>query len=67
MKKHLKRISILFGSIPLQGYSPRRPPDFEKCRQVKVSNYAASEARLRRNDNKLTTILPIITKNDKGL
>ena len=42
-------------------------PDFEKCRQVKASNYAASEARLRRNDNKLTTILPIITKNDKGL
>lgn len=42
-------------------------PDFEKCRQVKASNYVASEARLRRNDNKLTTILPIITKNDKGL
>ena len=41
--------------------------DFEKCRQVKASNYAAYEARLRRNDNKLTTILPIITKNDKGL
>ena len=42
-------------------------PDFEKCRQVKASKYAASEAQLRRNDNKLTTILPIITKNDKGL
>ena len=42
-------------------------PDFEKCRQVKTSKYVASKALLRRNDNKLTTILSIITKNDKGL
>ena len=37
MKKHLKRISILFGSIPLQGYSPRRPPDLEVNKQVNPS------------------------------
>ena len=28
-EKHHKRISILFGPIPLQGDSPRRPPYLE--------------------------------------
>lgn len=42
-EKHLKIISILFGSIPLQGYSPRRPPDTQAHRLKNTVNMHPAE------------------------